>query len=62
METGCAAVLVNSAIAAADNPEAMARAFAGAVEAGYAARLAGLMPESDSAVPTSPLTSFLTTE
>jgi len=59
MEMGCSAVLVNSAIAAARNPTAMAAAFAQAVAAGRAARLAGIMPQSDLAVPTSPLTSFL---
>jgi thiazole synthase len=59
MEMGCDAVLVNSAIAAAKNPVAMARAFALGVETGYAARLAGLMPKSDVAVATSLLTSFL---
>ena len=59
MEMGCDAVLVNSAIAAAKDPIAMARAFALGVETGYAARLAGLMPKSDAAVATSPLTSFL---
>jgi thiazole synthase len=59
MEMGCDAVLVNSAIAAAKDPVAMARAFALGVETGYAARLAGLMPKSDVAVATSPLTSFL---
>jgi thiazole synthase len=59
MEMGCAAVLVNSAIAAAKDPVAMARAFALGVETGYAARQAGLMPKSDIAVATSPLTSFL---
>jgi thiazole synthase len=60
MEMGCSAVLVNSAIAAAGNPPAMAAAFATAVQAGYAARLAGLMTRCDRAVATSPLTSFLT--
>jgi thiazole synthase len=60
MEMGCSAVLVNSAMAAADDPVAMAKAFALAVEAGYAARHAGLMATSDTAIPTSPLTSFLT--
>lgn len=60
MEMGCGAVLVNSAIAAAQNPAAMASAFAQAVAAGRAARLAGIMPQSDLAVPTSPLTEFLT--
>lgn len=59
MEMGCDAVLVNSAIAAAENPAAMARAFALGVETGDAARRAGLMPKSDIAIATSPLTSFL---
>lgn len=60
MEMGCSAVLVNSAIAAAGNPPAMASAFAQAVQAGRAAYLAGLMPMSESAQATSPLTGFLT--
>lgn len=59
MEMGCDAVLVNSAIAAARDPMAMARAFALGVETGFAARQAGLMPKSDVAMATSPLTSFL---
>jgi len=59
MEMGCSAVLVNSAIAVAQNPTAMASAFAQAVAAGHAGRLAGCMPQSDFAQPTSPLTSFL---
>ncbi|MGD9873158.1 MAG: thiazole synthase [Kiritimatiellia bacterium] len=59
MEAGCSAVLVNSAIAAAGNPPAMAAAFAAAVKAGVAACEAGLMARGASAVPTSPLTSFL---
>jgi thiazole synthase len=59
LEMGCAAVLVNSAIAVADDPAAMAAAFALAVRAGRAARLAGLMVRTDSAVATSPLTAFL---
>ena len=59
MEMGCAAVLVNSAIAVAGNPPEMASAFASAVQAGYRARAAGIMPKSGSAVATSPLTSFL---
>ncbi len=62
MEMGCAAVLVNSAIAVANDPVAMASAFASAVKAGLSARTAGLMSVSDSAVPTSPLTSFLSKE
>lgn len=59
MEIGCDACLVNSAIAAAANPSAMAEAFAMGVQTGFAARCAGLMPKSDAAVATSPLTSFL---
>jgi len=59
MEMGCEAVLVNSAIAGAEDPEGMAGAFARAVEAGLAARLAGLMSAGNSAAATSPLTSFL---
>ena len=56
MEMGCAAVLVNSAVAAAGNPPAMAEAFAEAVVAGRKAIRAGLMEKSGSAVATSPLT------
>jgi len=59
MELGCGAVLVNSALAAAEDPSAMARAFRLGVEAGRAAWRAGLMPRSDAAVASSPLTSFL---
>jgi thiazole synthase len=59
MEMGCDAVLVNSAIAAARDPVAMAKAFALGVETGFAARQAGLMPKSEVAIATSPLTSFL---
>lgn len=60
LEMGCDAVLVNSAIAAAEQPAAMGAAFKTGVEAGRAARLAGLMPTSEVAVASSPLTSFLT--
>jgi len=59
MEMGCSAVLINSAVAAAGDPAEMARAFAKAVEAGRAARIAGLMNSSDTASPTSPITGFL---
>ncbi len=59
MEMGCEAVLVNSAVAVAHDPAAMAAAFARAVEAGRQARNAGIMPKSGTAVATSPLTSFL---
>lgn len=59
LEMGCGAVLVNSAIAVAGNPQEMAEAFAGAVIAGRTAFRAGVMPKSGSAIATSPLTSFL---
>lgn len=59
LEMGCEAVLVNSAIAAAEDPPRMAAAFAAAVRAGREARLAGLMARGEEAVATSPLTSFL---
>ncbi len=62
MEMGGDAVLVNSAIAAAENPTLMAEAFAAAVKAGRQARFAGLMPRSEAAVATSPLTAFLAGE
>ena len=58
LEMGCAAVLVNSAIAAAGDPPAMAAAFALAVQAGRAAFHAGIMGRSAVAVATSPLTNF----
>lgn len=56
---GADAVLVNTAIAVADDPVRMARAFAKGVEAGREAFLAGLGGTSVMAQPTSPLTSFL---
>ena len=59
MEMGADAVLVNTAIAVAHDPVAMARAFAGAVEAGRLAYKAGLASVSKTAVASSPLTSFL---
>lgn len=59
MEMGADAVLVNTAIAIADDPVAMARAFARAVEAGREAYCAGLGAVSDTAAASSPLTSFL---
>lgn len=62
MEMGCDAVLVNSAIAAAEDPPGMAAAFASAVQAGRSARQAGMMACSGEAVATSPLTAFLSQE
>lgn len=59
MELGCAAVLVNSAVAAAADPVAMAACFAEAVDVGHKALRAGIMGRHAEAVATSPLTSFL---
>ncbi len=59
LEMGADAVLVNTAIAVASDPEKMARAFAAAVQAGRAAYETGLSEPSAKASPTSPLTAFL---
>jgi thiazole synthase len=59
LELGADAVLINTAIAVAEDPVGMARAFRMAVEAGRMARQAGLPAQEDTAVPTSPLTAFL---
>lgn len=59
MEMGADAVLVNTAIAVANDPVEMAIAFKLAVEAGRKGYLAGLGSVSDIASATSPLTSFL---
>ncbi|MCK9156201.1 MAG: thiazole synthase [Paludibacteraceae bacterium] len=59
MELGADAVLVNTAIAVAGDPVAMATAFKGAVEAGRIAYEAGLGAVSFEAVASSPLTAFL---
>lgn len=55
MEMGFDGVLLNSAVASAENPVAMARAFALAVEAGAAAYRAGPMPERELAAPSTPI-------
>jgi thiazole synthase len=60
METGADAVLLNSAVARAASPEAMARAMRLAVEAGYSARKAGRMAKSRFASASSPETGLLT--
>ncbi len=59
MEMGADAVLVNSAIANAQNPEDMAKAFSLAVRAGRLAYLAKLAEKSSKARASSPLTGFL---
>jgi thiazole synthase len=55
LELGADAVLVNTAIALAEEPVEMARAFRLGVEAGRAARLAGVIEESQAARPSSPV-------
>jgi len=62
MEIGCAAVLVNTAIAIAEDPVAMARAFDLAVKAGRLAYLSGMPPQSLHGQASSPLTNFLRDE
>lgn len=59
MEMGADAVLVNTALADAEDHGAMARAFAMATEAGRMAYVAGLGPERSTAEASSPLTGFL---
>lgn len=59
MEMGADAVLVNTAIAVAHDPVAMAQAFATAVAAGRMAYEAGLAPVYKQAVASSPLIGFL---
>jgi len=59
MEIGADAVLVNTAIAVAGDPVAMARAFRMAVEAGRIAFEAKLGNQVNRAVASSPLTAFL---
>jgi thiazole synthase len=55
MELGCDGVLMNTAIAAAQNPVLMASAMRKAVEAGREAWLAGRMPRKQYGSPSSPL-------
>ncbi len=59
MEMGASAVLVNTAIAVANDPVSMARAFKLAVEAGRLAHLSRLGASGIVAQASSPLTSFL---
>ncbi|OGW80065.1 MAG: thiazole synthase [Omnitrophica bacterium RIFCSPLOWO2_12_FULL_44_17] len=62
LELGCAAVLVNTAIAIAKDPVNMAKAFRDAVSAGRRAYLAGLSPDNMAPNASSPLTGFLRNE
>ncbi|MSU20254.1 MAG: thiazole synthase [Pedosphaera sp.] len=59
MEMGADAVLVNTAIAVASDPNRMSIAFKQTVEAGRAAFELGLAAQQLTANPTSPLTAFL---
>lgn len=59
MEMGADGVLVNTAVAVAGDPVAMARAFKNGVEAGREAFLAGLGQPRKKAEASSPLTGFL---
>jgi thiazole synthase len=55
MELGFDAVLLNTAVAGAGDPAAMAAAFAAATAAGNQAFNAGLMEPRDMAVPSTPV-------
>lgn len=55
MELGYDAVLLNTAVAGAVDPVAMARAFAAAIEAGHEGYRAGLLEPRDMAVPSTPV-------
>src|SRR5271166_2932284 len=55
MELGYDGVLLNTAVAKAGDPVAMARAFSQAIEAGRAAYLAGPMEPRDMAAPSTPV-------
>ena len=59
MEQGVDGILMNTALAAADDPVRMATAMRLAVEAGRMAYLAGRMPRREIAVPSSPVTGML---
>ncbi len=59
MEAGCSGVLVNTAIAIAEDPVIMAKAFSDAVKAGRLAYTSGIPRSTRDAKPSSPLTGFL---
>ncbi len=59
MELGADAVLINTAIATANNPPLMAEAFSMAIKAGRVAYLSKLQKSSKYASASSPLTGFL---
>lgn len=55
MELGYDAVLLNTAVAGAGDPPAMAEAFAKAIDAGRLAYLSGMLEPRDMAVPSTPV-------
>lgn len=55
MELGFDAVLLNTAVAGANDPAGMAQAFAGAIDAGHIAYVAGMLEPRDMAVPSTPV-------
>ncbi|EPJ54965.1 MAG: ThiG protein [Osedax symbiont Rs2] len=55
LEMGYDAVLLNTAVAKADDPALMARAFSQAISAGRSAYLAGLMQRRQTAAPSTPV-------
>lgn len=59
MEQGVDGILMNTALAAAERPEAMARAMKLGIQAGRLAYLAGRMPRREWAVPSSPTAGML---
>jgi Uncharacterized enzyme of thiazole biosynthesis len=59
MEQGVDGILMNTALAAADDPVRMAHAMRLAVDAGRQAHLAGRMPRREVAVPSSPSVGML---
>jgi thiazole synthase len=59
MEQGVDGILMNTALAEAQEPVRMARAMRLAVEAGRDAWLAGRMPRREVAIPSSPVAGML---
>lgn len=55
MELGYDAVLLNTAVASAGDPAAMAEAFASAITAGQIAHKAGMLEPRDMAIPSTPV-------
>ena len=59
MEIGADAVLVNTAISIANDPQTMSLAFSLSTKAGRMGYISGLVPKSERASSSSPLTNFL---